>query len=117
MPRTTTQHAAPGDYTGVEMSGVGYPQSISQPTFLTAREAAAFLRISPVTLGRWRIEGRGPTYRKFGRRVVYAHAELIGWAAGRHQLSTSATALDNRLLGDARPSGRHLTAAERKFSR
>jgi Helix-turn-helix domain len=57
--------------------------------FLTAAEAAAFLRISPVTLGRWRIEGCGPAYRKFGRRVVYALADLAGWAEAQRQVSTS----------------------------
>jgi hypothetical protein len=48
--------------------------------FLSAQEAAALLRISPVTLGRWRIEGQGPAFQKFGRRVVYAREELIAWA-------------------------------------
>jgi len=72
----------------------------SPPIFLSAREAAALLRISPVTLSRWRIEGQGPTYRKFGRRVIYARHELIGWADGRRQQSTSATAPDHRLRSD-----------------
>jgi hypothetical protein len=64
-------------------------QSVTPPVFLTAAEAAALLRISPVTLGRWRIEGCGPAYRKFGRRVVYAHADLMAWAEGQRRASTS----------------------------
>jgi len=59
------------------------------PAFRTGTEAAAFLRVSPVTLGRWRIQGRGPRFRKFGRRVVYAQVDLIAWADGQVRSSTS----------------------------
>jgi hypothetical protein len=52
-------------------------------------EAAALLRVSQVTLGRWRIEGRGPVYRKFGRRVLYADSDVIAWAADQARMSTS----------------------------
>jgi hypothetical protein len=61
----------------------------AQSEFLTAAEAAAFLRLSTVTLGRWRIEGQGPLYRKFGRRVLYSHADLIEWADSQSRRSTS----------------------------
>jgi len=59
------------------------------PTFLTPKESAAFLRLSEVTLARWRIEGTGPAYRKFGRRVVYAKADLLAWADGQTKQNTS----------------------------
>jgi hypothetical protein len=58
-------------------------------TFLTVREAAALLRVSAVTLGRWRIEGRGPVFRKFGRRVVYAERDVTTWASDQARISTS----------------------------
>ena len=65
-------------------------EAIEHPvTFLTVTEAAALLRVSQVTLGRWRIEGRGPVYRKFGRRVLYADRDVIAWAAGQARMSTS----------------------------
>ena len=70
------------------------------PIFLSAKEAAALLRISPVTLSRWRIEGRGPAYRKFSRRVVYARDELVGWAEAQRRQSTSAAAPDHRRRSD-----------------
>jgi hypothetical protein len=57
--------------------------------FFTVVEAATFLRISAVTLGRWRIEGRGPPFRKFGRRVVYACDDLLAWAREQSRSSTS----------------------------
>jgi len=62
---------------------------LTRVVFLTAAEAAHFLRISSVTLSRWRIEGCGPPYRKFGRRVVYAVDDLLGWAKEQSHLSTS----------------------------
>jgi hypothetical protein len=64
-------------------------QPASPLVFLTATEMAAFLRISLVTLGRWRIGGCGPAYRKFGRRVVYAQADLTAWAEAQRRASTS----------------------------
>ena len=59
------------------------------PVFLDTREAAEFLHISPVTLARWRVEGKKPVYRKFGRRVVYALADLIDWSDQQLHQSTS----------------------------
>jgi len=67
-------------------------QSDAPPVFLTVGEAAALLRVSEITLARWRIEGRGPPYRKFGRRVVYALADILAWAEAQTRLSTSGQA-------------------------
>jgi hypothetical protein len=63
--------------------------SDTPPVFFTVPEAAIFLRISVVTLGRWRIEGRGPPFRKFGRRVMYAYEDLLAWAKEQSRSSTS----------------------------
>jgi excisionase family DNA binding protein len=60
-----------------------------RPIFLTVTEAADFLRITPVTLGRWRIEGRGPRFAKFGRRVLYGRSDLIAWSEAQKRQSTS----------------------------
>ena len=63
------------------------PAQHSTPTvFLTVSEAAALLRLSEITLGRWRIEGSGPPFRKFGRRVVYEHSDLIAWTELRKRM-------------------------------
>lgn len=44
-------------------------------------ESASHLGLSPGTLEVWRSLGRGPRYRKFGRRVMYATADLDRYAA------------------------------------
>jgi len=49
------------------------------------------LRLSEVTLGRWRLEGGGPRYCKFGRQVVYERSELLAWADARRRQNTSET--------------------------
>lgn len=46
---------------------------------LTPEEAAEFLRISPRTLSNWRMQGKGPAYRKIGARVVYPRATMLTW--------------------------------------
>jgi len=58
-------------------------------TFLTTNEAAEVLRLSPRTLERLRLTGGGIPFRKFGRRVVYARADVFDWAANRRFTSTS----------------------------
>lgn len=59
--------------------------------YFTQSEAADFLRISERTLERWRVEGNGPRFRRFGRRIVYAQGDLENWANSRCFTSTSAT--------------------------
>lgn len=59
------------------------------PRYLTNDEAATYLRLSPRTLEKQRVIGGGPRFRKFGRRVMYAVADLDTWAAERSFESTS----------------------------
>jgi hypothetical protein len=54
----------------------------SSARYLTNDEAAAHLRLSPRTLEKQRVQGGGPRFRKFGRRVMYALADLDVWADG-----------------------------------
>jgi hypothetical protein len=57
--------------------------AIRTDRYLTNDEAAAFLRLSPRTLEKQRVIGGGPRFRKFGRRVLYAIADLETWADSR----------------------------------
>ncbi len=59
------------------------------PRFLNTMQAAAYLNLSPRTLEKQRVIGGGPWFRKFGRRVVYALADLDVWADERRCSSTS----------------------------
>lgn len=60
------------------------PTSSAPPVrYLTNDEAAAFLRLSPRTLEKQRVIGGGPRFHKFGRRVMYAVADLEAWADAR----------------------------------
>ena len=47
--------------------------------FLTEVEVAQRTHISLATLRRWRLENRGPIFRKFGSLVRYAEEELSRW--------------------------------------
>ena len=47
--------------------------------FLTEVEVAQRPHISLATLRRWRLENRGPIFRKFGSLVRYAEEELTRW--------------------------------------
>ena len=61
----------------------------SESRYLTNAEAAAWLKLSPRTLEKQRVIGGGPRFRKFGRRVLYAVADLEQWAAERVCETTS----------------------------
>jgi hypothetical protein len=73
----------------ISQPGEGSSEKGNPQVFLTVPEAAGLLRLSVVTLGRWRTEGFGPPYRKFGRRVLYDRSDLIAWANAQARSSTS----------------------------
>ncbi len=59
--------------------------------YLSRAASAKFLSdvgfpTSPRTLEKLAHLGGGPVYRKFGRRTIYAPADLITWAEGRASL-------------------------------
>lgn len=49
---------------------------MSKKFSFTTAEAADFLGVSPRTIEKWRLEGRGPKYCKLGRRVTYRLPDL-----------------------------------------
>lgn len=51
--------------------------------YLSAIEAANYLRISRRALQSYRINGEGPAYRKHGARVVYHRDDLDRWSGKR----------------------------------
>ena len=58
----------------------------NQEAFLTTKEAAAILGLSPRTLDRYRActsEESGPAYYKFGGAVRYRTQDVVDWAAKR----------------------------------
>lgn len=65
--------------------------AVPASTYLSNGEAATFLKLSPRTLEKLRVIGGGPKFRKLGRRVVYALADLENWANDRVCTSTSDT--------------------------
>jgi len=52
---------------------------IMKERYLTEIQVAERTRISLATLRRWRLENRGPKYRKFGSLVRYDEDELNRW--------------------------------------
>jgi predicted DNA-binding transcriptional regulator AlpA len=59
---------------------------------LRARDAAAYLGLAMQTMARWRVEGRGPRFTKFGGAVVYQLRELDQFIERNTHSSTSAAA-------------------------
>ncbi|MEQ1890398.1 MAG: helix-turn-helix domain-containing protein [Alphaproteobacteria bacterium] len=63
--------------------------STHEKIFMPQGDTAKMLSVSERTLERWRLEGTGPVYRKFGRRVLYAKADVVAWADLHCRKSTS----------------------------
>ena len=61
------------------------PSTPDDPAFFTTRQAAAFLALSPPTLDRYRVAGKGPAFHRFESRIAYARADLEEWAAKRRR--------------------------------
>ena len=56
---------------------------------LTNSQAAAILGLKPNTLEIWRVHGKGPAFRKIGRCVRYAEADVLAWIEAQTCTSTS----------------------------
>ncbi len=48
---------------------------------LTTEETAALLRTPPGSLRYWRHVGKGPSWVRIGRRVLYRRADVEAWVA------------------------------------
>lgn len=57
--------------------------------FLTTAQAAAYLRLKPCTLERWRSDGGGPAFHKLGGRAYYKLADLDAYVEARRRRSTA----------------------------
>ncbi len=77
-----------------DCEGPGSATGIGGNLYLTQQEAAAYLRLSPRTLERHRVEGTGSRFVKLGRRVLYRRSDLDDWAASRTFGSTSEAEAD-----------------------
>ena len=67
---------------------LGRPANSQRP-LVDCRAAADYLGVSASFLAKRRVNGSGPPYRKFGRRVLYAISDIDAWADLNRRLSTS----------------------------
>ena len=84
--------AGPGSFTapplaggaGISLEGEGGRGMNGNGTkYLSTREAAVWLSLSPRTLDRCRVSGDGPAFHRFGSRVRYLAADLETWTSAR----------------------------------
>lgn len=57
--------------------------------FFDTAAAAEILGVRPNTLERWRWQGVGPSYRKFGKLVRYDERDLSAYVEAQSRTSTS----------------------------
>ncbi len=51
----------------------------TKPTLFTTQTAADYLGLKISTLEAWRLQGRGPMYKKIGRLVRYTESDLLAY--------------------------------------
>jgi hypothetical protein len=57
--------------------------------YMTAREAAAYLKCSAGYLSKGRVTGEGPRFLKLGKAIRYRLEDLDAWASDRMHDSTA----------------------------
>ena len=57
--------------------------------YLSAAEAAEYLRLTRSTIDHYRCSGAGPKYRKHGGRICYHIEDLDAWSASRRYVDTA----------------------------
>ncbi|KMY67101.1 hypothetical protein AAU61_14330 [Desulfocarbo indianensis] len=60
-----------------------------QEIYLTTKEAAEHIKLSPRTLEGFRVRGGGPIYIKAGKRCLYRRSDLDKWMQSNTRRSTS----------------------------
>ena len=71
------------------MEGLVGTAGLSATRKLSVHETAAYLRVSKSWLDKRRLDGNGPVFLKFGRRVVYDINDLENWAAANRRRHTA----------------------------
>ena len=66
------------------------PLTADATTFLTPAELAVRYRIPKPTAAKWRWNGSGPAFVKFGSRVLYREADVEAWITANVRSSTAA---------------------------
>lgn len=56
---------------------------MDEPAFLTTREVAEALRVSPQSVRRWRVRGNGPVYALIGGSPKYLATDVERYVAER----------------------------------
>lgn len=54
--------------------------------YLRPAEAARYLRMKVKTLANWRSKGRGPSYSKLGRGIIYRYSDLDSYVEANLRL-------------------------------
>lgn len=66
-------------------------EQVSRLDVMDAKEAATYLRTSPSTLAKYRMNGAGPAYiRQSTRKTLYRRSDLDAWLNAKTFTSTSA---------------------------
>jgi predicted DNA-binding transcriptional regulator AlpA len=75
--------------------------------YLSVKATAELLSVHPMTLDRWRRQGKGPPFLHFSqRKVMYRLNDIEKWVEGRLYLNTATALNDERsraLMGSAYP--------------
>lgn len=62
---------------------------MATPKLLTSQQAADLLTIREGTLRIWRLQGKGPRFRRIGQQVRYDEADVIAYINAQTYISTS----------------------------
>ena len=85
-----------GDGADLKIS-FGSPNHSVEGWLIGTNEAAKLLGLSPHTLAKWRITGKGPPFHSLGRRCLYSPDILVRWSKAKIRKSTSDVGMEAEL--------------------
>lgn len=89
IPRANADRPTETDKTEkpIDVTNIDFLEKI----FRQAQTSVYLVGLAPRTLAKLRCVGGGPSFRRFGRRIVYERGELARWARSRLSPSFTST--------------------------
>ena len=81
--------AVEDDSPAAPFDAAGREEEETETHYMSTRQVAAYLGLSPRTLENYRCRGGGPPFHVFGGAVRYLLSDVVNWASKRRRRSTS----------------------------
>lgn len=72
------------------MNGLNNSPLFDKETYLSTAQVAEALHVTTRTLGLWRLNGSGPPFKRFAKRVLYKREDVNKWVESHPTFQSNA---------------------------